>query len=459
MGKIGVSATKYIIKAKIETTGVVEKPDVIGAIFGQTEGLLGKELELRELQKGGRIGRIEVKVASAAGKGTGTIEIPTSLSKEDTALIAAALETIERIGPCDSKIAIQSIEDVRTAKRDYVVDRAKSLLASLGLETPGSSELSDQVRVNVRTGELKDYGPVKLAGGPDLEKDKDIILVEGRADVLNLLRHNITNILSVGGTNIHPSIKDLCAGKEVTVFLDGDRGGDLILKSLMQFVKVEYVARAPTGLEVEELTQKDALKALRNKVTIESAMRQRRVMPLAPRYEQRTPAPRRISDRHTSAPRSREPPRERYHTVPRDLLDSKVEFKPAYKVLGKIASGMAGTGNACILKKSGASFREVGKVPISELPSVIKNLQQGAAQALIIDAQIDQSTINLASMKGIKFLLGHTKPYKLKRTPGLNVLDVRDIVLKPSILQKSTAMPVPTKVISKPTEIKKEVKK
>ncbi|MFH1450906.1 MAG: DNA primase, partial [archaeon] len=179
MGKIGVSATKYIIRAKIEATGVIEKPDVIGAIFGQTEGLLGKDLELRELQKGGRIGRIEVKVSSSEGKSTGVIEIPTSLSKEDTALIAAALETIERIGPSDSKIFIQAIEDIRTAKRDFVVDRAKALLAGLGQGTPGSTELSDKVKIQMRTGELKEYGPAKLAGGPDIEKEKDLILVEG----------------------------------------------------------------------------------------------------------------------------------------------------------------------------------------------------------------------------------------------------------------------------------------
>ena len=48
------------MQANFEIEGVVEKPDVIGAVFGQTEGLFGPELELRELQKSGRIGRIEI---------------------------------------------------------------------------------------------------------------------------------------------------------------------------------------------------------------------------------------------------------------------------------------------------------------------------------------------------------------------------------------------------------------
>ena len=55
MGKISQVSSKYIIHANIDIEGVVDRPDVIGAIFGQTEGLLGADLELRELQKSGRI--------------------------------------------------------------------------------------------------------------------------------------------------------------------------------------------------------------------------------------------------------------------------------------------------------------------------------------------------------------------------------------------------------------------
>ena len=65
-----VSTTKYIINAQFEVDGVVEKPDVVGAIFGQTEGLLGEDLDLRELQKTGRIGRIDISVKSRNGNRT-----------------------------------------------------------------------------------------------------------------------------------------------------------------------------------------------------------------------------------------------------------------------------------------------------------------------------------------------------------------------------------------------------
>jgi len=53
-----------VIRAKIEIEGVVDKPDVVGAIFGQTEGLLGEDLDLRELQRTGRVGRIQIAVKS-----------------------------------------------------------------------------------------------------------------------------------------------------------------------------------------------------------------------------------------------------------------------------------------------------------------------------------------------------------------------------------------------------------
>src|SRR3989344_370152 len=101
MGKISPVSAKYIIHSQIQIEGVVDRPDVIGAIFGQTEGLLGADLELRELQRGGRIGRIDVKTEIKAGKTAGEIIVPSSLDKAETAIIGAAIETIQRIGPCN----------------------------------------------------------------------------------------------------------------------------------------------------------------------------------------------------------------------------------------------------------------------------------------------------------------------------------------------------------------------
>ena len=121
MGKISPVAAKYIIHATINIEGVVTRPDVVGAVFGQTEGLLGSDLELRELQRSGRIGRIDVEIETKSGKTDGKIDVPTSLDKAETSLVGGALEVIKRIGPCNASVKVESIEDVRGSQRDFVV--------------------------------------------------------------------------------------------------------------------------------------------------------------------------------------------------------------------------------------------------------------------------------------------------------------------------------------------------
>ena len=262
--------TKYLIHAEIVAEGVVERPDVVGAVFGQTEGLLGEDLDLRELQKTGRIGRIEVKIESKGGRSYGEIKVPSSLDKVETAILAAALETIERVGPCSAKIKVKKIEDVRASKRKKIVERAMDILRELFEEPEIESEkIVEIVRQAVRADEIIEYGEEKLPAGPAIDDSDAIIVVEGRADVLNLLKHGIKNVIAVEGTNIPKTIIELSKKKTVTAFLDGDRGGDLILKELLQVADIDYVARAPEGKGVEDLTQKEILKALRNKIPVE----------------------------------------------------------------------------------------------------------------------------------------------------------------------------------------------
>jgi DNA primase len=233
MGKISPVSAKYIVHADIEISGVVDRPDVIGAIFGQTEGLLGSDLELREIQRSGRIGRIEVNLDTRGGKSKGTIIIPSSLDKAETSIIAAALEIIQRIGPCNAKVLVTNIEDVRISKRIFVIQRAKELLKTMiDSVMPDSQELADEVSYSVRVMECVEYGKDRLPAGPAIDESDEIIIVEGRADVLNLLKHGIKNAIGVGGTTIPETILELCKKKTVTVFVDGDRGGELIVKAL-----------------------------------------------------------------------------------------------------------------------------------------------------------------------------------------------------------------------------------
>jgi len=255
---------KYLIHADVTAEGVVERNDVVGAVFGQTEGLLGDDLDLRTLQDASKVGRIDVAINSQNGQSFGRITIASGLDRVETAILAASLETIDRIGPCRSTVDVDRIEDVRAAKRRAVVDRAKALLGAFEESTMTSQELVEAVRESARTGEMTTYEGVPA--GPRVAETDAIVVVEGRADVLTLLGYGVKNAIAVEGTNVPEPVAALTKQRTTTAFLDGDRGGDLILKELAQVGDIDYVAVAPTGESVEDLSREAALSVLREKV-------------------------------------------------------------------------------------------------------------------------------------------------------------------------------------------------
>lgn len=370
--------TKYLIHAEIVAEGVVERPDVVGAIFGQTEGLLGDDLDLRELQKTGRIGRIEVKVESKGGKSYGEIKVPSSLDKIETAILAAALETIERVGPCSARIKVIKIEDVRASKRRKIVERAKDILRDLFEEPEIESEkIADLVRQAVRAEEIIEYGEEKLPAGPAVDESDAIIVVEGRADVLNLLRHGIKNVIAVEGTNIPKTIVELSKKKTVTAFLDGDRGGDLILKELLQVADIDYVARAPEGKGVEDLTQKEIVKSLRNKVPVEQ------IHVLRAKEESKE---------------SRREPKE----VKEEKSETEEKKGDTMTALRKHKDEVEGKLIARILDRG---LNVIKEVPVRDLVKVLKT-NNTKASGIVFDGVITQRVIDLAAKRNINYLVG-----------------------------------------------------
>jgi len=257
--------TKYVIEAKFKIKGVVAQSDIVGAVFGQTEGLL-LDLDLRDLQKSGRIGRIEVDNESKDGISEGIIKIPSSLTRKETALLAATVETVSRVGPCEAEIELIDIRDVRESKRKQIIERAAELLKKWDQNSLESSEIEEKIDAGIKLGEIISWGPENLPAGPNVDSSQEIIIVEGRADVLNLLRIGVKNTIATQGTHVPKSVVKLIKTKSpVIAFLDGDRGGSIILNELMQLAKIDFVARAPEGSEVEELTRKQLIKALQNK--------------------------------------------------------------------------------------------------------------------------------------------------------------------------------------------------
>jgi DNA primase len=416
--------TKYIIHATIKADGVIERPDVVGAIFGQTEGLIGSDLDLRELQKSGRIGRLEVNIKSNMGKSSGTIDIPSSLDKVETAVLAASLETIDRIGPCISNINISKIEDVRTSKRKQVVDRAKQILTSMFDEMlPESQEIVDEVRQSIRIEEMTTYGKDNIPMGPNVLDSDAIIVVEGRADVLNLLRYGIKNAIAVGGTNVPQGVIELCRKKTVTAFTDGDRGGELIIKELLQVADIDYIARAPDGKGVEELVQKELVKTLRQKIPVEQALdyyqvsKKRRIAIVAAIKKKTTgkgehavsediemkPAKEELAEFtqviETEKPRTKEEPRE----------EKEKEENPFKEHIAQLS----GTLSARLIDEQNSIINEV---PVRDLASALKD-SNGNVKSVVFDGVITQRIVDIASEKGIETLIG-AKMGNLVKSPA-----------------------------------------
>tara|TARA_Y100000310_G_scaffold339688_1_gene433159 strand:+ start:14952 stop:16154 length:1203 start_codon:yes stop_codon:yes gene_type:complete len=380
MAKISPVSAKYIVHTNIHIEGVVDKPDVIGAIFGQTEGLLGADLELRELQRSGRIGRIEVKTEIKAGKTAGSIIIPSSLDKAETAIVGAALETIQRIGPCNSRVRIDKIEDVRISKRNFVIDRAKELLKELTDNVlPDSQEITDEVAQSVRMMEIKEYGRDRLPSGPAIDESDEIVVVEGRADVLNLLKHGIKNAIALNGTSVPDTIVELGKKKVIILFVDGDRGGDLIIRELSNVTDVDYVVKAPDGKEVEEITKKEIHKSLRSKVTVEQLKIE--TTPSNGEVNRFRPKPQRVQ---------------------RPITTSKVIVTPQQKEnFKKMLDDLMGTRGAYILDDH---MNILGKVPTSELVSTVRSLN--SVFAVVFDGVINRDITNIADRSNVKYLVG-----------------------------------------------------
>ncbi len=374
MAKINPVSIKYMIHANFMAEGALEKPDVIGAIFGQTEGLLGSDLEMRELQKEGKIGRIEVDLQRSDKKTTGIIKVPTALDRSETTLIAAAIETIERIGPSDSQIEVERIEDVRGSKRDYILERAKKLMTEIKGATD-SREISNEIKDSAKMAGVKEYGKENLPCG-DISGN-ELIVVEGRADVLNLMRNGVNNVIAMNGTKLPESIRELSLEKEITLFVDGDRGGRLIIKNVVDNANVKHIAIAPDGKEVEELTGKEILMNLRKKIPVNEFFSKERFSKRG--FEKKI-----------------EKPQELKTEIKKMSLTSDDKEK-----LRALSSENQGTGKAILLNES---LKEIKKVSVKGLSSTLRKIGKNPA-VIVIDGTVTGMIIKASEDADVKVIV------------------------------------------------------
>ena len=416
---IDPTSSKYVIRASIRANGVVNKSDVVGAVFGQTEGLLGDELDLRDLQKSGRMGRVEVDIRSDKGKSKGEIEISSSMDQVETSVFAAALETVERVGPCKATVKITALEDSRTSKREVIIERARSLLIDLLQDSRSAgSTITDTVRQALQTEEIVRFKG-KLPAGPNVETSDAVIIVEGRGDVLNLLKHGIKNAVAVEGTNIPKEVTALTKEKTVTAFVDGDRGGEMIIQELLQVAEVDFIARAPSNTEVEHITHKQIMKCLRDKTSAELFMEQNKwARPGSGTSSKKTRrSPSKKASSTTKAKKEAAP------AAPAEPAEP-VEASPVFL---KQLDALQGSKNARFL----ATEELADEVSISGLQDQLENsgatYKKNGVNTLVMDGIITQRLIELVPKAGINVIVAEKKG-PLPRDPvGITMFTREDL--------------------------------
>ena len=418
---IDPTSSKYVIKASIRANGVVNKSDVVGAVFGQTEGLLGDELDLRDLQKSGRMGRVEVEIKSDKGKSTGEIVISSSMDQVETSVFAAALETVERVGPCKATVKVTALDDSRATKREVIIERARSLLLSLIKDSRSAgSNITDTVRQVLQTEEIVRFKG-KLPAGPNVESSDAVIVVEGRGDVLNLLKHGIKNSVAVEGTNIPKEVVDLSKERTVTAFVDGDRGGEMIIQELLQVAEIDFISRAPDNTEVEYLTHKQIMKSLRDKVTAELFMEQNKWA--RPGSSSKAPAKKtRRGSKAKAAPASKK----------NDKAEETVESTESAEPVAATAASphfleqlnqLDGSKNARLLM--GEELAD--EVLIVGLPEVLESHKNNGVDTLIMDGVITPHLVELAPKAGIKTIVAKGKAVLPREPIGLSLFTAEDL--------------------------------
>ena len=159
--------------------------------------------------------------------------------------------------------------------------------------------------------------------------------------------------------------------------MDGDRGGDLILKELDQVTELDYLTRAPAGKEVEELTPKEIMKALRDRIP-------------------------------HGAPKPEAKPTVTKAVLPEGVMQKAQELK--------------GTLEAAVLDEAG---KEIAHLPVSELANQLPTIE--APYTLVFDGVITQRILDLADQKKIKYVLGDRLSEIAKKPSDIVVLTMSEL--------------------------------
>jgi DNA primase len=288
-------------------------------------------------------------------------------------------------------VLLEKIEDIREARRKIIIDRAKDILHKWNIESmPSVDEIYKEISETMKAGKVEKYGPEDLPAGPTLESSKEIYVVEGRADIINLMRCGISNTVALEGAKVPESIKRLTKEKEATALLDGDRGGDLILKELLQVTNVKYVGRAPRGKEIEECNCKEIAEAIEQRVAVADLFKPKKVeRPERPTERQERPIE-----------KVAEKPEKPKLQLPEQITQT--------------AKALVGSLEAILLNEK---LEQVERLPVSQLAEKLQLIT--GIDTLVFDGIITQRIVDIASEKNIKRIVASRVSEAVK--PALNV--------------------------------------
>jgi DNA primase len=294
-------------------------------------------------------------------KTVGAVTIPNNLDQPTAALLAATLESIERVGPYDSKFKLVEVEDVREERRKKVLERARDIM-----QRWSASQRSEVIQMLNQVSEVSEVGKIvslapDVEGGPEAEASDTLFIVEGRADLTALLKAGIKNVIATNGVNIPQYVVNLTSGKrEVTVLADGDRVGDMIVKELLRRgAKIDYVSKAPQGREVEDMKPIEILDLINRRVNVKTY--------LASGYA--------VSKQ----------------VVPERLLNKIRELRERVKE----------TFTAILVDSEGEVIEEI---PVNQLFDRLNELDN--VEGIVFDGIVSQRLLDLASSKDVKIIVG-----------------------------------------------------
>ena len=391
------------IKIEIQVLGRVNQSDIIGAVFGQTEDVLGDALELRKLQKQNLIGRIEVDTEYTSDGTRGIITIPSHMDRTNTVIIAAALETIKKIGPCKAKARILKIENIKEIKIKKIIEHAKKVLEKFMNISIDSQELIDKVSSEVRMSQHIEYGDEKLVTGPNIDKFDDLIFVETLADLKNMLKYGIKNVVAFDDMSKKDTLKELADKHEIMVFVN--KGKEFLVKKLLEFADVDSYTKPEMNKRIHDLESKEIYKAIRSAISTEqigshkTSSRPESSHSVFPKPAHRTfqKPPHRSQQR----PPHRDFKRHDRSYDNRNERRSNVNNKDV-ETFTKKKGELKGTKQAFVIDKN---MQILGKVPADSLIDTVRSIGR-QVYSIVIDGSIPRELVVLAEKNRIKYLVG-----------------------------------------------------